>query len=379
MTNNELLKLVKDKSVIIRGFGIIGEYLTRLLCENQFCREVLVCDRNSRKSNEQGSIPLITYDEALGSKSSYVYLIASFYSRSIMTDELIESGVDPNSIIYGVTEEAWQYYLEAQSKKKSTPLKRLQFEIDISMHCNLDCNCCSQFGAISKPEFVDIDSMERNFKRLGELFGGMAERIYLIGGEPLLNIDIIRCMEIARTSFPSGKIDIFTNGILLFSMSNKFWDTCRKYGIGLIVTKYPTKIDYDSMKALAMDHDVKFEFFGSSEDFKYMTPLGLDVEGKQDVNESFALCPEANNCIKLRDGKLFTCTRPAAIYKFNNFFEKDLSVSDEDSIDIYKAKDGQEILEFLSHPIPFCRYCDNKSHREAREWGHSKKVIEEWT
>ena len=379
MNNQELCETVREKRLIIRGFGIIGEYLLSVVKDKNICLDIAICDKNTKKSKKYTDVSFIGFDDAIHNRRDYVFLIASFYNRKMMTDELIEAGVDPNNIIYGVTDEAWQFYLETQSKRKSIPLKKIQFEIDISMHCDLDCNCCSQFGAVAKPEFVDIDGMERDFKRLGELFEGEAERIYLIGGEPLLNKDIIRCIEIARSSFPIGRIDIFTNGILLFSMNDEFWDACHKYDIGLIVTKYPTKIDYDRMKNLALKKDVNFEFFGTSEDFKYMTPLGLDVRGKQDVEESFALCPEANNCIKLREGKLYTCTRPAVIYKFNDYFGTDLLVSNEDSIDIYKAKDGQEILEYLSHPIPFCRYCDNKSHREARKWGHSKKVIEEWT
>lgn len=109
-----------------------------------------------------------------------------------------------------------------------------------------------------------------------------------------------------------------------------------------------------------------------------MTNLGLDIEGKQDIFKSFIHCGEANNCIKLKDGRLFTCTRPAAVYKFNQFFGKNLEVVDEDFIDIYKAESKDEILRKLSSPIPFCRYCNVLGERRAMEWGRTSKNIEEW-
>jgi hypothetical protein len=221
--------------------------------------------------------------------------------------------------------------------------------------------------------------MERDFGRLGSLFDGEAERIYLIGGEPLLHPDISDCMQIARRYFPKGVISIFTNGLLLKKMDGQFWETCRENNIGIIVTRYPINMDYEALESLVRNHGVEFELFGNSKDFKYMSNIGLDIEGKQNVEESFNHCAEANNCIKLRDGKLFTCTRPAAIYKFNRYFGTNLEVSPMDYIDIYKASSGEEILDFLSNPIPFCRYCNTINHRVAREWAHSDKSIEEWS
>jgi len=67
---------------------------------------------------------------------------------------------------------------------------------------------------------------------------------------------------------------------------------------------------------------------------------------------------------------------------FNNYFIKNsgaaMEATDDDSIDIYKAKDIGEIYEFLSKPMPFCRYCRIKSWEIGIEWGVSKKEITEW-
>ena len=49
-----------------------------------------------------------------------------------------------------------------------------------------------------------------------------------------------------------------------------------------------------------------------------------------------------------------------------------------DYIDIYKAKDKKEILEFLSKPVPFCRYCNVDNRKYSFDFEKSNKDINEW-
>jgi hypothetical protein len=65
---------------------------------------------------------------------------------------------------------------------------------------------------------------------------------------------------------------------------------------------------------------------------------------------------------------------------FNKYFpEHALPDSEKDSINIYAAKNAAEILDFLSRPIPFCRFCrlDKRSDSNIRQ--RSKKDIAEWS
>jgi hypothetical protein len=91
------------------------------------------------------------------------------------------------------------------------------------------------------------------------------------------------------------------------------------------------------------------------------------------------LCYAANICFQLVDGKIFPCFRIAYIHYFNTFFNQKLEVTDKDFIDIYKARDMEEILSFLCKPIPFCRYCNMEKMAQYIEWDKSKKEITEWT
>jgi molybdenum cofactor biosynthesis enzyme MoaA len=52
--------------------------------------------------------------------------------------------------------------------------------------------------------------------------------ILLMGGEPLLHPELERFFPAARTAFPSAKIKIVTNGILLSKKEDSFWRHSKK-------------------------------------------------------------------------------------------------------------------------------------------------------
>ena len=376
MLDSDILLVGKQyKKIVVVGASFVGKRLVELFSRED--AEILVCDNSAKMQGTQERYTVVPVEEAIVEGAAYLVSSESYFET--LKQQLVDLGVPENNIFMAVTDESKEALFECKAKKKLTPLNKLQFEIDITAHCNLNCKCCSQFSCIADEEFLDIDQMERDFKRLGQLFSGQCERIYLIGGEPLLHPRIIDAMKVARRHFPEGKISVFTNGLLLLKQPDEFWESCRENKIGIIVTKYPIQLEHEAIQSKAKEQDVDFEFFGRSEDFKYMMNLGLDPEGKQDVYKSYVNCVEANNCIKLKDGKLFTCTRPAAIYKFNKYFNKNLQVCDCDYVDIYQVNSGEEVLERLAKPIEFCKYCKTcVGDRKAFEWGKTSGEIEEW-
>jgi hypothetical protein len=58
--------------------------------------------------------------------------------------------------------------------------------------------------------------------------------------------------------------------------------------------------------------------------------------------------------------------------------EKYDAASDADTVDIHKVRSGQEILEFVAKPVPFCRFCDVKRRTYDNPWRTSKREISEW-
>jgi hypothetical protein len=267
--------------------------------------------------------------------------------------------------------------MRATARNRLKPKKKLRFETDIVGHCNLNCKGCTHFSPLADECFVTTDSFEKDFARLSELAGRDNENIDIMGGEPLLHPEISTLVTIARKYF-DGPVNIVTNGILLSQMNKHFWDTCRDNKIRIVVTNYPIILDKNSIKSLAKKYNVKLKMRLWGRNKHTWCRLPFDLSGEQDVNFNIKVCIFANSCIFLKNGKLSTCCLPLIASRFNDYFGKTMIGTEKDYIDIYKTDSITDIYQFLSKPIPFCRYCRMKDWEVGIEWGTSKKKLSEW-
>lgn len=237
-------------------------------------------------------------------------------------------------------------------------LKKIRFEIHLAEHCNLNCYACNNFSPIAEHEFVDVEEFRRDFARMAEIFSHSCERIYLLGGEPLLHPEINTLIKIARENFPEGDIFIFTNGILLPRMDDEFWQTCHNYNTGIILSAYPIKIDMEKVKSMADTFGVNFQYaWGESNSMRdSFTIMPMNLNGDSDAKLNFGVCKRAVNCITLHHGKLFTCSLLPTIKHFNRKFGQDLAITSEDYVNIYDDVSAEEVLRRMCQPVPACRY-----------------------
>lgn len=258
------------------------------------------------------------------------------------------------------------------------------FEVHLTEHCNLNCRGCFHFSPLAEESFLPIEVFTKDFERVAELTKNKVDKICLMGGEPLLHPNIENMCVITRKLFPNTDIEILTNGTKLLSMQDSFFENCKRYDIKITASKYP-QINWKKIedKLSKFDMALNYHCFQNSS----RVTLGhhrLDLHGKQNVEQNFQLCHRGNTCVTLKNGKFFTCIMPAHIEHFNKYFDKNLEVTEHDCIDIYKAQNIEEILNFLVTPPPFCKYCDMSSYKngvyeDVVIYGTSKKIIEEWT
>lgn len=256
-------------------------------------------------------------------------------------------------------------------------LEKLRFEVNLAEHCNLNCVGCDHFSPLAEKKFLDPEQYERDLARLAKLFPDQVEAIVLVGGEPLLHPGASNLIAMSRRYFPNSSLVMFTNGLLLPKMEPAFWEAARDNRLMMVVTNYPINIDHGRIKELTSQYGVGLDYSWGGK-IKTMSKMVLDPEGSGEAGYNFMKCHRSNGCITLQEGRLYTCTVAPTIGHFNRYFGQNIPLTDDDSIDIYQAESGREILEFLRRPIPFCRYCDLRTRIKGLPWRQSGREITEW-
>ncbi len=248
-------------------------------------------------------------------------------------------------------------------------------------HCNLNCASCSTFSPIAPPRLAKPEEFKEDIAQLHSIVGDRLIRLHLLGGEPLLHPEIEFFISTARDIFPYARIDVTTNGILTTKMSDSFWETLRTSRVDLKLTRYPIQIDYDAIIALAHDKGV-FAFSAGDEPIRCFRRIPLNPRGTSSIYTTYLQCPY-NNCPQLRNGKLFRCPASGMSDILNTAMESEgirayrFELSSLDYLDIHQSPSLEEVMDFLSDPIPFCQYCEMNKATDI-PWEKSKKSVSEW-
>jgi len=264
-----------------------------------------------------------------------------------------------------------------KQKTKGNIKPTYEFEISVVEHCNLNCAYCSHYSPLAQEGYLSPEALVKDLKRIYEISGNRIERVKILGGEPTLHPRLNEILAAARQSVGDTPILLFTNGLLLDKMPDSFWETLRDEQIGIISDKYGYK-GFDEYKLAAIAARHRITLWWTSSESKRMDYFPLDLTGSQNLKQNFEGCFFRGHN-QLRDGKFYCCTTPPNVFHFNNYFGADLSVCEKDYIDIYGDITHEDILEYLSNPVPFCRYCDKNRIIRERKWKLSKRDMGEWS
>ena len=363
--------------IVIFGWSEVGKKLFEYF-ESNGMRVSGICDNSALKIRGGTRCKIDLPAEAVKRFPSATYYLASMYHQKQMHSQLTDLGISGENIKVSLPESVIESVKKEAAQNTRNALNNIKFQVSIARHCNLNCAMCNHFAPLSGEWFLDIGRYERDIKRMSELFLGEADHILLLGGEPLLNPEIGHFLSLTRSFFERAEISIVTNGILIKNMSEAFWKSCKDNNAIIAVTKYPISIDYDEIKSICDDKNVAFEFQGISAATRTFNKEVLDLRGEQDYVRNFLSCRWSNNCITLSEGRLFSCRTPANIDIFNQYFGRDIRLTKDDYIDIYEANSKEEILNTLTTPMPFCRYCKMDSWTYDNEFRISSCDIGEW-
>ena len=242
-----------------------------------------------------------------------------------------------------------------------------KFEIHITDHCNIDCMGCAHYSTLAPKFFLDIETFENDVTELTKKFN--YKMMNILGGEPLLHPEIEKFFYSARRICPNMQINLFTNGILLPTKKDKFWDALRENDIQLVISRYPVNKDkIDKYLNLIKEKKCKLYFIYDGMTFYLRKKRIAD----SDKNVTFEYC-DAKISHQLYKGMLYPC-QPIAYGRFYNaYFNQDFFKGK--GIDIYKSS-AKQIYKFLTNPHDDCAGCALQGRKFA--WKRTQYKQEEW-
>ena len=257
-------------------------------------------------------------------------------------------------------------------------LKTNYFLYEIVHHCNLNCKGCDHCAPIAEEEYVDIKTYKKDLEQMKKHFDFIGS-IGIMGGEPLLHPKLNEIIKITRKILKHTEILIFTNAIELKNQPKIFWETMKKEKALIVITKYNLNINYSEIEQIAKQYRVIILYENERKIKNEFHKICYNEQGTEDIEQSHRNCFHRQFCTTLENGKLYKCPIIPASRHFNTFFNKNIEVTDEDSINIHTKLKKEEIYNYFNKPINFCRYCNMNGRTIAQEWGISKKEITEWT
>lgn len=98
-------------------------------------------------------------------------------------------------------------------------IHREYLEADIIDYCNLKCNHCSHHSPYMDAGVYELDQFTNDVKNLAKVLH--VDKFRILGGEPLLNHDLIKYIQVLRKYNLADNIGICTNGTLLNVVDEK--------------------------------------------------------------------------------------------------------------------------------------------------------------
>jgi hypothetical protein len=245
-------------------------------------------------------------------------------------------------------------------------------EMHIVDHCNLNCKGCSHFSPIADELFMDIDEFTSDLKQLSRLVSNI-EVIRLMGGEPLLHPNITDFIRSTKFLFPSSDLHIVSNGILLPTMTNEFWNTCRQNSICIDLTIYPPFVEKEkTWVEIVRSNRVKVRI---AEKPTFSTII--NSRGDSDTKRVSEKCIFPGFAM-VRQGRLYHCWMPALVHYFNRQYDE--LIPNKDYLEIYDPKiTGWDLLSQIEKGSETCKYCTSGWHNVPFfQWTKSTLDKAEW-
>lgn len=377
MTTQETIATIKAQGlpVIIFGADVVGEVILRA-CGDAGIEVAAFCDNNKNKLGAPFcGREIIHAPEVRNRFDDAVFLIASTYIRDIV-DQLDAYGFTKRHDASVMLRE-FDFYKYTYSR----PMHFVEFSVGaclmshdgymdpgklylrgvdliITERCSMKCkDCANLMQFYESPTNMTTADMQETIEKFCSIVDEVYE-VRVIGGEPLMNTEYHKIVDLLSRQPKVKRVVIYTNGTIMPKddhipnlKSDKVifiitdYDELSRNLAGLTAKLQANDIDYVVQKAAGWTDSGQIQKHGRT-----------DAE----LEEVFKFCC-VKNYTSISDGKLYRCPFSANAARLHA-----TPVFEEDAFDMFKETEGvtdltevkARIRSFLSSDKKFLRACD---------------------
>lgn len=244
-------------------------------------------------------------------------------------------------------------------------------EYHVADHCNLNCKYCTHYSPlVPQPVYTEYEQFAADLRQLKKYIIDIGV-IRILGGEPLLNPELGRFIELTRELYPASIITVVTNGMLIDRLEPSLIEAMKRNMAFFHISFYPPLKDkVQEIQKYLYEQEIPYTITPMITEFnktQTMTP--------QADEDFFYRCFQAS-CTCLHGGKMAPCYAPFTTKYFNAAFGQELPV--EEGIDLYDETLTAPVLKAeLLIPMQRCSYCISGETRPWEIIGRNS-VLEDW-
>lgn len=238
---------------------------------------------------------------------------------------------------------------------------REYLETDIIDNCNLRCQHCSHHSPFMDKGVYDLNQFENDVRKLSKVLH--VEKFRILGGEPLLNPNLKKYLEIASKYNLADNIGVCTNGTLLDLVDEELLSGMDFLDISLYLSMgkpFLEKIWKNINRLLSID---KTKI--SVEEWRYFRTAETLVENKDEklVRKIWNSCYVKDGAHAIYKGYYVRCT---ASQRKGQFLKKmrvagaeNLLVPGAGGLNLNIANLEEKLIKYINSDIPLeaCKWC----------------------
>jgi len=233
-------------------------------------------------------------------------------------------------------------------------------EYYLAEHCNLSCKGCSQSSPFAQKKLSSLLEFEFCLDKIEPYL--RPDRISFLGGEPLLNPQILDFIKIAKQSKIFNRTFITTNGLLLKKAPSELWQLLDNIEISIYPANYSSiNKNISLFLQMAKEHNTELSFSpkNSFNHILFSTQIPKDL-----VKIVYTKCFYKNYCHTLYNKRFYKCAPSTSSHHYLKHFTSINTSNSEDYIDLENAQDlRSEFITYFESPMPLgvCNFCAGSS------------------